>query len=68
MVIFNSTEYQFAHGCSPRGTGLWLFNVGHGQGNWLVEHFRFNGPFGAAKKAAIKFAQANGCSFVMVCS
>jgi hypothetical protein len=57
------TQYEIAHGKSPRGTGLWMFALGR-NGAWT--EFSFNGKFGDALRAAKQDAKSIGCTVVVV--
>jgi len=59
-VYVSTTEYQFSHGKQPRGTGNWAFFFTDAYVFW------FNGPYGAAKRAAVTEAKRRGVSSIKV--
>ncbi len=50
MVQVNTNQYRFSHGRDPRGTGLWMFQIG-------TEQFQYTGSYANAKKSAIAMAR-----------
>lgn len=56
--------YENAHGKKPRGEGNWAFSLGSNES--LENLFWFNGPYGAAVKAARVAAREKGERFVRV--
>jgi hypothetical protein len=70
-VEFNTDEYVFSHGHSPKGYGSWAFvPYGlHHRGNYLDYVKWFNAmTYGDAKRAAAKAFAAEGVDKVVVCS
>lgn len=63
-VSYSTSQYEFAHGKKPRGSGYWAFFF-DGERNSDTA-FWFNGPYGAAKEAAKKWAQSKGFTKVEV--
>jgi hypothetical protein len=54
-VEFSTTEFEFAHGKKPRGTGQWAFFFdGDSEPMW------FTGSFANAKKSAMAWAVTKG--------
>lgn len=62
-VIVRDSEYRFAHGKTPSGTGNWAFNMGR---NGSLGTQFFYGKFSEAKKKAIKWAAEHGTEYVSV--
>ena len=66
-VYFNTTEYEFSHGKSPRGRGGWAFSFVR-RPDVMTEVFWVNGTYAEAKKVARDKAKAEGSDEVFVCS
>lgn len=60
-VTVSTTEYQFAHGKQPRGTGQWAFFFDKNP-----EPMWSTGSFAQAKKFAVAWAVAKGYTTVKV--
>lgn len=65
-IEFNTSEFQFSHGHTPKGRGSWVFKIND-------EMFWARDPqgcmsmtYGEAKKLARARAKAVGASFVIV--
>lgn len=60
----HTTEFQFAHGKLPRGTGMWAF----AQNSFTPADkvFWFTGSYATAKKAAIQHAKEHGWTRIEV--
>lgn len=64
-IEFNTTDYQFSHGRSPRGLGGWAFS--YERNPEMAAIFWVNGSYGEAKRVARDKARADGRSEVFVC-
>ncbi len=54
----NTTQYEAAHGCKPRGRGLWVFElVTNGNESFTRKAF---GKFGEAKAKAVSSFKKEG--------
>lgn len=63
-VEFNTTEFQFSHGRTPRGVGAWAFSfVRHPE---MDEMVWVNGSFSEAKRVMRARAVAEGRRVVFV--
>lgn len=47
-IIFSTREYEYEHGCLPKGRGWWFFT-------FEDLTFQYTGTFGEAKKACRKY-------------
>lgn len=59
----DTTRYEATHGRSPRGRGLWFFQVAgtDGQGAWLTETMSANGSLAEARSQVVReFKAMNG--------
>jgi hypothetical protein len=54
-------RYAFANGRRPRGTGMWMFDLGR-NGAWTT--FQTHGSFSQAKADAMREARSLGCNTV----
>lgn len=70
----STTQYEAAHGKSPRGKGGWAFEFKM-NGHWTDPVFVRGGEFGQslltyseAKREAVRRAKSAGASEVRVCS
>jgi len=64
-IEFNTTEFVFEHGHSPRGVGQWAFRLGHKDGSivWVPGALSFT----EAKKQIRAIARVRGVSTLLVC-
>ena len=58
-VRVETSKYENSNGKAPKGFGAWWFEA-NGQ------MFEFTGSYGEAKKAAVKWAKAQGAMVVKV--
>lgn len=66
-VRFDTTEFQAAHGRTPRGRGRWGFSFGcdvNDPNHWVF----FDGTFTEARRQARALAQSRGTEVVTVLS
>jgi hypothetical protein len=64
QVRVHTTDYQFAHGHMPRGTGTWAFFFNRNAS--VDQAFWFSGSFTDAKRAAVAAAKAREADDVFV--
>jgi uncharacterized membrane protein YkoI len=57
----DTREYEDTTGHKPKGTGLWLFQIGNDK-----RPFEHNGPFAEASKKALEKAKSDGARTVKV--
>ena len=53
-VEFNTNEYQFSHGCKPKGHGNWLFEVWAVNGSYRVNALDRLAKYGTITEAKAK--------------
>ena len=62
---FNTTQYQFSHGKSPRGNGNWMFTVKFSDGTAPI-HTSVNGWYGDAKMEIVARFYGKAVSEIVV--
>jgi hypothetical protein len=63
MTKIDTTEYTTAHGTTPKGYGLWVFNLGR-DGSWTTT--QYTGSYADAKRRALREARSLKCDAVTV--
>lgn len=61
-VQFSTTQYVFAHGREPRGTGSWAFRPWGSREPWTF----FEGSYSEARRQATRWARERGVGRVEV--
>lgn len=69
-AVFDTTKYEWAHGSTPRGAGVWLFEFHKFDGSGSEVSGPVGGPrtYTDAKAWAVKHAKFIGAGVVEVCS
>ena len=64
-IEVSTSDYQFAHGKKPKGTGHWAFFMGRDTGDISKAHW-FDGKYGEAKRQAQAKARELGIGIITV--
>ena len=60
-MTVKTEQYQFSHCKTPRGYGLWAFQIGNDP-----EPFWYTGKYSVAKDSAVRYAVAKGAHHIKV--